>query len=291
MTTDASVQQRIAYFGPEHTNTHAAARRIFGPTSTFVAQPTKTSVFETVAKGSADLGVVPIENSTEGVVRETIDALIQFDVKIVREFEMEIEHFLLCHPDADPGRATRILSHPQPLAQCRNYLLSHYPGLPYDTAVSTASAAEIASREPTTLAIASSLAQEHFGLRSLDGNIADRSDNATRFICIGATDSPPTGRDKTSLVLTTPHEKGALLQVLAVFDAANVNLIRIESRPLAGRRWEYAFVVDVEGHRTEEPLRGALERLNARKALSKVLGSYPQVDSQLAVPVKSSASP
>lgn len=279
-----SVGARVAYFGPEHTNTHAAARAIFGNQATFVAKSTKTAVFEAVEHDPSLVGVVPIENSTEGVVRETIDGLIRFRPLIFREFEMDIEHFLLCHPDADPGQATHILSHPQPLAQCRKHLDANYPNLPRKTSLSTASAAQAAADDPTVLAIASSLAKEHFGLRALGGNIADRPDNATRFICIGQSDALPSGRDKTSLVFTTPHTKGALLRILSVFDEADVNLTRIESRPLSGRRWEYAFVVDVEGHRSEEPLRGALERLGDLGALSKVLGSYPQVDSKFATP-------
>lgn len=268
---------RVSYFGPENTNTHAAARKLFGEEAVYVPELTKTAVFERVEKESDVVGVVPIENSTEGVVRETIDGLLRYSPLINREFEMEIVHCLLCHPDADPTQAEVILSHPQPLAQCRKYLDKNYPSLPRQTAASTASAAMTATTDRRTLAIANPLAAESLGLKVVDSDIADRLDNATRFICIGKEDAQPTGSDKTSLVFTTPHEKGALMRVLSVFDSANVNLMRIESRPLAERRWEYAFFVDVEGHRLEEPLKSALARLTELNCLLKVLGSYPSL--------------
>lgn len=270
---------RVSYFGPENTNTHAAARLIFGDEAEYVPELTKTAVFERVENEADWVGVVPIENSTEGVVRETIDGLLRYAPLISREFEMEIVHCLLCHPDSSPEDGERILSHSQPLAQCRKYLDAHYPTLPRQTAVSTASAAMIATKDKKTLAIANPLAAQSLGLKVVDRNIADRSDNATRFICIGKNDASPTGKDKTSLVFTTPHEKGALLRILRVFDTANVNLTRIESRPLPDRRWEYAFVVDVEGHRYHEPLKSALVELSNLGCLRKVLGSYPMLAS------------
>ena len=268
---------RVSYFGPENTNTHAAAKLLFGESTEYVPELTKTAVFERVQADANAVGLVPIENSTEGVVRETIDCLLRFSPLIQREFEMEIVHCLLCHPDADPLKADRILSHPQPLAQCRGYLDKNYPHLPRQTAISTAQAAISASTDRCVLAIANRLAAESLGLRVIDGNIADRHDNATRFICIGGADAPPTGRDKTSLVFTARPAKGALLRVLSIFDQANVNLMRIESRPLAEKRWEYAFVVDVEGHRLEEPLSLALAELDTIGCLKKVLGSYPRL--------------
>ncbi len=270
---------RVSYFGPENTNTHAAARQLFGESAEYIPELTKTAVFERVENDTDLVGVVPIENSTEGVVRETIDGLLRYAPRISREFEMEIVHCLLCHPDSSPEQATRILSHSQPLAQCRKYLDTHYPSLPRETSVSTASAALVATTDRKTLAIANPLAAQSLGLKIVDQNIADRSDNATRFICISKNDAPPTGRDKTSLVFSTPHEKGALLRVLGVFDAANVNLTRIESRPLPDKRWEYAFVVDVEGHREQQPLKGALAELGKLGNLKKVLGSYPMLSS------------
>lgn len=268
---------RVSFFGPENTNTHAAARKLFGGKADYIPELTKTAVFERVEKHPDVIGVIPIENSTEGVVRETIDGLLRYAPLINREFEMDIVHCLLCHPDGGPDEAERVLSHPQPLAQCRKYLDKNYASLPRQTAASTASAAIAAKNDRRTLAIANPFAAESLGLKVIDRDIADRHDNATRFICIGSEDAPPTGQDKTSLVFTTPHQKGALLHVLSVFDAANVNLMRIESRPLAERRWEYAFFVDVEGHRLVEPLKTALDRLAELNCLTKILGSYARL--------------
>lgn len=269
---------RVSYFGPRNTNTHAAALLLFGPDVEYVPQLTKTGVFDAVEHGQAEAGVVPIENSTEGVVRETIDCLIQRAPLIQYEFEMQIVHCLMAQPGFLPSTG-RIVSHPQPLAQCRKWLDQNYPTVPRETAASTASAAELASRDPRVAAIANPLAASACGLHVLHENIADRTDNATRFICIGKTDAAPSGHDKTSLVLTAPHARGALLRILTVFDEADVNLTRIESRPLLHHKWEYAFVVDLEGHRSAPAVHGAIERLKAMGALLRILGSYQRIDS------------
>lgn len=268
---------RVSYFGPRNTNTHAAALLLFGPEVEHLPQLTKTGVFDAVEQGHADAGVVPIENSTEGVVRETIDCLIARTPLIQYEFEMQIVHCLMAQPGWQPSTG-RIVSHPQPLAQCRKWLDQHYPHVPRETAASTASAAEWATRDTSVAALASPLAASACGLQILHENIADRSDNATRFICIGKTDAAPSGHDKTSLVLTAPHVRGALLGILAVFDEADVNLTRIESRPLLHHKWEYAFVVDLEGHRAAPPVHGAIERLKSMGALLRILGSYQRID-------------
>ena len=273
----AAANVRVSYFGPQNTNTHAAALLLFGDAPHYAPELTKTGVFDAVESGRADAGVVPIENSTEGVVRETIDCLIQRTPLIRYEFEMSIEHYLMAQPGWSPT-AGRIVSHPQPLAQCRKWLDRSYPTTPRETAASTASAAEWAARDPGVAAIANPLAAEAWGLSVLHKDIADRSDNATRFICIGKHDSPPSGHDKTSLVLTTPHERGALLRVISVFDEAGVNLTRIESRPLLNHKWEYAFVVDLEGHRDVPPTQAAIQRLKEMGSLLRMLGSYQRID-------------
>lgn len=269
---------KVSYFGPQNTNTHAAALLLFGGDVEYLPQLTKTGVFDAVEQGQANAGVVPIENSTEGVVRETIDCLIQRSPLIQYEFEMQIEHCLMAQAGWQAGTG-RIVSHPQPLAQCRKWLDQNYPAVPRETAASTASAAELATRDRSVAAIANPLAASACGLSVLHERIADRTDNATRFICIGRTDATPSGRDKTSLVLTAPHERGALLRILAVFDEAQVNLTRIESRPLMHHKWEYAFVVDLEGHRASPAVHGAIEQLKAMGALLRILGSYQRIDS------------
>ena len=267
---------RVAYFRPEATNTHAAALRAFGGSETYVACDTISQVFTQVESGAVDHGVVPIENSTEGVVRETVDCLITKAPMIERELELDIVHELMGPPGLVLEAAKRVISHPQPLAQCRKWLDKNCAHLERQAAASTAAAAKLAAASKDTVALATHLAAERYGLVVLASKIADSSHNATRFICISTTDGAPTGQDRTSFVFTTPHERGALLRALAVLDAAGVNMTRIESRPLPDRRWEYAFVVDVAGHRTDSAVAQALEALRAAGQLVKVIGSYPR---------------
>ena len=265
----------IGYFGPATTNTHAAALEMFGSESSYMAFATIAQVFDAVATGQIERGVVPIENSTEGIVRETVDCLISESPVIEREYEAEIRHCLLALPALRPAQARAVMSHPQALAQCRLWLDQHYPHVPRVAAASTATAAGEAAADPSVMAIASELAAQTYGLSVLEEGIADRSHNATRFICIARRDAPASGQDKTSFVFRTAHERGALRAALGVLDDAGVNMMRIESRPLQERRWEYAFVVDVEGHRALPPVKEALARLEESKRLVKVLGSYP----------------
>lgn len=274
----------VAYFGPANTNTHAAARKVFGAERSYVPCNTKTAVFEAVENGGCEVGIVPIENSTEGVVRETIDCLIARPLMIQREYEMSIRHCLMGRKDTSIELARKIYSHPQPLAQCRKWLDERFPEYERLTAVSTASAAKMAADDPSILAIATRLAAESFDLEIFADDVADRKDNATRFICVAKEDSAPTGRDKTTLVFTTPHEQGALIRILSVFDQAGVNMARIESRPRAERRWEYTFVVDLEGHRAEAPVKAALEAMKKLGCDHKVVGSYPRSEHSVAPP-------
>lgn len=265
---------RIGYFGPATTNTHAAALEIFPDGGEFLPFPTISLVFDAVAAGAVSHGVVPIENSTEGTVRETVDCLLTKSPLVEREHEMPIRHCLMGRPGVPLSAREAIVSHPQPLAQCKNWLAEHYPSLAQRTSASTAFAAQEAALDPRLLAVATELAAKTNGLEILASGIADRAHNATRFVCLAAIDGPPTGNDKTSIVLGAPHERGALRAVLGVLDDAGVNMGRIESRPLHDRAWEYAFVIDVDGHRLEEPVRSALAELERRGHLLRVLGSY-----------------
>jgi len=276
MANDALAPLTVGYFGPATTNTHAAALAMFGPATSYQAFVTIAQVFEAVGSGAVTHGVVPLENSTEGIVRETLDCLITERPLIEREHEIEIRHCLMARPGLDPARATAILSHPQALAQCRLWLDRHYPDVPRISATSTAAAARDASRDGELLAIASQLAAETYGLVVLEGNLADNAHNATRFVGIALQDAAPSGQDKTSLVFRAAHERGALRAALGVLDDAGVNMTRIESRPLPERRWEYAFVVEVEGHRTDAAVERALGELERSQRLVKVLGSYPR---------------
>jgi chorismate mutase/prephenate dehydratase len=285
---------RVAYFGPEGTNTHAAALALFQATSSirqstppdvgsaswppieFFAEPTIRRVFEAVADGRAHRGVVPIENSTEGGVAQTLDCLFELPPVIRAEYVAEIHHFLLGRGTLEPERVLQVLSHPQALAQCQAWLARHLPEAELVPVASTSAAARLAAREPRQVAIASELAAELYGLDVLARHIEDQEHNATRFVALALEDAPCTGADKTSIVFTTRHERGALRRVLAVLDDAGLNLTRIESRPLPHRRWEYAFFTDVEGSRLDPAMGQALAQLGTVCGTVKVLGSYPR---------------
>jgi chorismate mutase / prephenate dehydratase len=277
------VRPVIGYLGPLFTNTHEAAKQLFGDEATLTPFPAITRIFDAVERGEVEAGVVPIENSIEGTVRETVDNLIVQSARIAREFELPIVHCLVQSRAGSLAGARRVLSHIQALSQCRRWLDAHCPELERVAVSSTAQAARDAALDPEALAIAPKSAALELGLTILEANISDRSDNATRFLVVAPEDAPPSppgqSKDKTSLVFVAPHERGGLRKVLGVFDDAGVNLTRIESRPLVGLhgpRWEYAFVVDAEGHRSVPPLGAALSELQEMGALVKVLGSYPR---------------
>jgi len=290
---------RVAYFGPVGTHTHVATRSAF-PDTEELALPTIPAVIEAVAAGDVDCGVVPIENSTEGGVSSTQDSLLQNDVKLRGELVLEIAQ-CLCTREKELADIKRVYSHPQALAQCRTWLATYLPRAELVQAASTASAARQVAGEPGTAAIASALAAEINGLSVL-AQVQDRDENATRFVIVAREDAPPTGRDKTSLVFSTAHERGALRRALEAFDAENINLTRIESRPSASlsrtqpqtrppppassggpparspeaRKWEYVFFTDIEGHRSDAPVKRALEKLALTCSTVRVLGSYPR---------------
>ncbi len=266
---------RVAYFGPAGTHTHAAARKAF-PDLVGVDRPTIAAVIEAVAAGEADFGVVPIENSTEGGVTSTLDALLESRARLRGELVLEIAQ-CLASKESTLADIERVYSHPQGLAQCRRWLAANLPHAEVVPFASTSAAAQRAASEPRSAAIGSALAAELYGLTVL-AHAHDSSDNATRFVILALEDAAPTGRDKTSLVFSTLHERGALRRALEVFDAENINLTRIESRPAKGRRWEYVFFTDLEGHRLDEPVVRALARLGTLCSRVQVLGSYPRAE-------------
>lgn len=270
---------RVAYMGPARSFSHAAALRMFGPHGDFLETRTIPDAIEAAGSGDADLAIVPIENSTEGGVNATLDALFDNHVTISAELVLDIELCLLAR-SADIGQIRRVASHPQPLGQCKQWLRQHLPNAEVVVAPSTTAAAQDALRDPHTAAVGSRLAAE-LGLVIVRERIQDHEGNATRFVVVGKVAAPPTGNDKTTLVFTTPHERGALRRVLEVFDAEGLNLTRIESRPLRGQLWEYAFFTDLEGHRDDAPVARALSRLTEIGARVRVLGSYPR-----AIPTK-----
>jgi chorismate mutase/prephenate dehydratase len=266
---------RVSYLGPEATYSHMAAREQFGAGASFVPAESIPQVFEEVERGDAEFGVVPIENSTDGVVTHTLDRFLESNLLVAAEICLDVNHCLLSRL-GDPGRVRRIFSHPQGLAQCRRWITTHHPGASLHETASTAAAAREAARHDDAAAVASALAADVYGLEILADHIQDVSFNATRFVVIGPEDSAePSGDDKTSAVFSIRDEVGVLHHMLAPFADNKVNLTRIESRPLKGRPWEYVFFVDFLGHRKERRVRRALATLTRSSPMLKVLGSYP----------------
>jgi chorismate mutase/prephenate dehydratase len=268
---------RVAYMGPARSFSHAAALRMFGAEGPFLETRTIQDAIEAAGNGDAELAIVPIENSTEGGVNATLDALFDNSVTISAELVLDIELCLLAQ-SADLSQIRRVASHPQPLGQCKQWLRQNLPQAEAVVAPSTTAAAQDALRDPHTAAVGSRLAAE-LGLLVVRERIQDHEGNATRFVIVGKTLPPRTGNDKTTLVFSTPHERGALRRVLEVFDAEGLNLTRIESRPLRGQLWQYAFFTDLEGHRDDPAVQRALERLQHGGAMVRVLGSYPRAAS------------
>jgi chorismate mutase / prephenate dehydratase len=266
----------IAYFGPEATFTHQAAILKFGSSLHYAPQKTIADVFNEVSKNRADYGVVPVENSTEGVVTHTLDMLVESDLKIVAQIVLPIQQCLV--GNVKVGEIRKLYSHPQALAQCRGWVQAHLPHVEIIESSSTTRAAELAATEKNTAAIASSLAAERYHLQLLEANIQDNSINATRFLVLGRQCSPPTGRDRTSIMLSIADEVGALHKALAPMRRFKLNMTKIESRPSKRKAWEYFFFIDCDGHLQEEKVTKAIEQLKKQCNFVKVLGSYPNAD-------------
>ena len=272
-----SIEQPIsaAYLGPPGTFTHMAARAAFGLAAQYVEAATIPGVFDAVGRDRATYGVVPIENSTEGGVTFTLDSLLECDLLIRNELVLDIAQCLVGTND-DLASIQRVYSHPQALAQCRRWLGRNMPGAQLVVSDSTTAAARQAAEDPAAAAVASRLAAELTNLQVIREAIQDQAQNATRFIVLGKKDAPPTGRDKTTVVFSTPDERGALRRVLEIFDTERINLTRIESRPAPAKLWEYVFFTDFEGHRGDPEVASALQRLSSLCQMTKVLGSYPR---------------
>jgi len=272
-----SLEQRltVACLGPRGTFSHQAARAQFGRCTEIAPVDSLAAVFDEVEHGRADYGIVPVENSTEGVVAATLDRFVSSPLTIKAEVLLRIEQCLL-GADSHPRQVRRIVSHPQSLAQCRDWLLQHYPGVPQVEAASTAQAAEWARRDARVLAIAGRIAAEEFGLQIVAANIQDQAHNCTRFLVLSRDGvGHPSGEDKTSLLLSLPHEAGALHRVLEPFAENRVSISTIASRPMKERAWEYLFFLDLVGHVAEPRVARALRAARRRCLLLKVLGSYP----------------
>jgi chorismate mutase / prephenate dehydratase len=264
---------RVAFFGAEATYAHLAAREQFG--SSVALSPTASigEVFQEVSRGKVSFGVVPIENSTEGVVAHTLDVLVDSELKICAEIYLEIHHNLLA--SGRPADIRRIVSHPQALAQCRNWLASHFPHVSVEEVASTAHAAMAAASDKTIGAISSAVAKEVYDLKIIAANIEDHSMNITRFLVIGTNGARPTGDDKTSLVFSVKDRPGILHRMLQPFARSRINLTKIESRPIKNKPWEYLFFIDCRGHKDEPRIKRAIKTLERSCDFLKILGSYP----------------
>jgi len=266
----------IAYLGPAATFTHQAAIRKFGSSLRYSAQKTIADVFSEVTKNRADYGVVPVENSTEGVVTHTLDMFVDSDLKIVAQIILPIQHCLVSNYRRE--QIKKLYGHPQTLGQCRGWLQNNLPEVEIIETSSNARSAELAAKERHSAAIAGTLAAERYGLRTIECDIQDNSANATRFLVLGRKCSPSTGRDRTSLMLSITHEVGALHQALAAFRRFKLNMTKIESRPSKRKAWEYYFFVDCEGHKDDRRVAKAIAELERHCNFVKVLGSYPNSD-------------
>lgn len=265
----------IAFLGPEGTFTQAAARKHFGHSVTTVPLATIDEVFREVSSGASHYGVVPVENSTEGVVSHTLDMFIQSPLKICGEVQLRIHHHLLA-AGTTMEEVRQVYSHQQSLAQCREWLDRHLPDAERIAVSSNAEAARRVADKRGAAAIAGEAAAEIYGLQVLAENIEDEPDNTTRFLVIGNQVVPPSGKDKTSLLVSAQNRAGALYGLLTPFVKHGISLTRIESRPSRRGMWEYVFFVDIEGHLEDESVAAAVAELQQQASVCKVLGSYPQ---------------
>lgn len=264
----------IAYFGPEATNTHQAARSKFGASVKYVPQISISDVFDAVARGNADYGVVPIENSTEGAVNHTLDMFMESDVRICAQILLKIENHLIGKIPRE--EIQKIYSHPQVFGQCRNWLRSNMPQVDLIEVSTTPRAAELAATEQGAGAITGKMAAEVYSLQILAPSIQDIPNNTTRFLVIGQAASPPTGQDRTSLMFCVRDEPGALFHALEPFNRLKISMSKIESRPSKRKAWEYYFFADVDGHASDPNLEEALHELEQHCTFVKILGTYPR---------------
>ncbi len=264
----------IACLGPLGSFTGSAATKHFGHAARLLPQASIDDVFREVESGHAHYAVVPVENSTEGAVGRTMDLLLSTPLKICGEVVLRIHQNLLSR-EADLSKITKVYSHAQSLAQCHEWLNRNLPEIPRISVASNSLAAQMAAEEAGVAAIAGEAAAERFSLPKLVANIEDEPNNTTRFLVLGKHDAGPSGRDKTSLIMSAPNRTGALHELLLPLSTAGVSMCRLESRPARNALWEYVFYVDIEGHRDEPAIKAALEKLAGSAAYLKTLGSYP----------------
>jgi chorismate mutase/prephenate dehydratase len=268
-------QLTVAYWGPAGTFTHIAATTKFGSSSTFLPTASIMEVFSAVEHDRADFGVIPVENSTEGIVSYTLDTLQLTTLRVCAEVYVPITQNLLSHaPDLQSIK--RVYTGPQPHAQSRQWLDQHLPTVEYIEVMPTSRSVERAKDDPEGAAIAPALASQIYGVPILAAHIEDDPRNTTRFLVVGHNDPPPTDRDKTSVLFAVKNEPGALARALRAFEEADVNLTLITSRPSKHTPWEYVQFIDMQGHERKSNVKAGIDALKHESLFVQVLGSYPE---------------
>ena len=267
---------KVAFLGPEGTFTQEATPKHFGDSAVTVPKAAIDEVFRDVLAESCNYGVVPVENSTEGVVSHTLDSFIDSSVKICGEVELRIHQHFMIGPNTNKDSVTRVYSHAQSLAQCRQWLNSNYPNIERVAVSSNAEAAKRVQGEWNSAAIAGDMACELYNLEKMREKIEDRPDNSTKFLIIGRESVPRSGDDRTSIVVSVHNKPGALHDLLEPFRRYNVDMTRLESRPSRNSKWSYVFFIDLIGHIEDQPVADVLEELSSSVAELKILGSYPR---------------
>ena len=277
ISASLSLEKRlsVAFLGPKATFTHLACLKHFGESADYVPQINVSEVFDAVERGVADFGVVPIENSSEGIVSNTLDMFVDHNLRICGEILVEVAHDLLS-VTGETEHVKKVYSHPHAIAQCRGWLERNMRAVPVFDVESTARAAELAADDPSAAAIAGEAAAKIYGLKSIRKRIQDNTNNFTRFIIIGKIAPQRTGNDKTSILFAMRNVPGALFRIIEPFAKHKVNLTKIESRPVKTKAWEYLFFLDMEGHISVDPVAKAVDELKMRAQFLKILGSYPR---------------
>lgn len=266
---------RVAYLGPEGTYTQAAVYKHFGHAVGTLAVTAISEIFREVEAGKAEYGVVPVENSTEGVVSHTLDQLVGSPLSICGEVSLAVHHHLLSNAP-QLGAVKRVVAHAQSLAQCRSWLDANLPNVVREAVSSNGEAARMVQDESQSAAIAAHAASDLYDVPVLASNIEDEPNNTTRFLVLGNQDVPPTGQDMTSIMVSIRNQPGMLHKLLTPAAEAGVDLSRIESRPSRRAAWDYNFFIDLEGHVQEQRVRQVIDSIEAQAAYLKVLGSYPK---------------
>ena len=277
MSSCRALEKRVtvAYLGPSGTFSEQAVYQQFGTAIETLPCVSIDEVFRATEAGTADFGVVPVENSSEGAINRTLDLMLATTTVISGEISIPVHHSLMTRTGSMDG-VTVVCAHSQALAQCQVWLNLHHPGIERRAVASNAEAAIMASQDPTVAAIASEMAGEQYQLGVVQAHIQDDPHNRTRFAVIGSLETGPSGRDHTSIVLAVPNKAGAVYNLLAPLAKHGVSMTRFESRPARIGTWEYYFYVDIEGHVRDAAVARALDELKDNAAFFKVLGSYPQ---------------